>query len=181
MDLKGKEGSFKGFFIIMIVSLAIALFWNSIPIIKNSVSAILNPTAGALLNWSLNWGMTVLVLVIAIFTTILQKYGTDQKMLKELKAEQKRLSAEAKELRHDPEKAMKKQGEITKISISMMKLSFRPIIYTAIPLFLFFRWFMDYFTAVGNPAIFGFFNWFWFYLLFSVIFSSILRKVFNVA
>ena len=48
-----KKGSLGLIFAVMIVSLAIAAFWNSLPFIKNSVNAALNPTAGALLNWNL--------------------------------------------------------------------------------------------------------------------------------
>jgi uncharacterized membrane protein (DUF106 family) len=61
----------------------------------------------------------------------------------------------------------------------MFKLSMRPIIYTAIPIILLFRWFTDYFSLV-DFKFFGFLSWFWFYLLGSIIFSSVLRKVFNV-
>ncbi len=36
----------------------------------------------------------------------------------------------------------------------MMKMSMRPMVYTAIPLILFFRWFMDYFTAFESFRFF---------------------------
>jgi len=48
MDNTGKEGSFKLIFIVMLASVLIASFWNSVPLIKNSVNAVLNPSAGAL-------------------------------------------------------------------------------------------------------------------------------------
>ena len=53
MNKEGKEGSFKGIFIAMFLALIIAFFWDKISWIKNTVDLILNPTAGALLNWNL--------------------------------------------------------------------------------------------------------------------------------
>ena len=59
------------------------------------------------------------------------------------------------------------------------------MIFTGIPFILFFRWFMDFFTAIeeatGAPVrFFGFLSWFWFYLIFTIIISSVLRKWFDV-
>ena len=80
-----KEGSFKPIFFVMVVSLIIAFYWDKIDFIKNSVHAVLNPSAGALLNWDVTFGMLIIVFVIGLVTTIVQKYATDQKTLKELK------------------------------------------------------------------------------------------------
>src|SRR3972149_5122958 len=99
---EGKEGSFTVVFIVMLVSLIIASFWNTFPIIKNSVNAILNPTAGALLGWNLFLGMTIIVFLLSLFMTLIQKYTTDQKTMRELKEEQKKLNEEAKKFSHDP-------------------------------------------------------------------------------
>ena len=180
MNKEGKERGFKGIFIVMLLALAIAFFWEQIPLIRNVVSAILNPTAGTLLNWNLTIGMILIILIITIFMTLVQKYGTDQKTLRELKKEQKELSEEMKKSREHPEKMMELQKKQFAFIPKMMKLSMRPIIYTSIPLILFFRWFMDFFGAIGNVKFFGFLSWFWFYLIGSMIFSSILRKIFKV-
>jgi len=175
---QGKEGSFRVIFLVMLASLLIASFWNSIPAIKNTVGAVLNPTAGMLLSWNLVWGMTLLVLLLSIFMTLVQKYTTDQKTMREMKEEQKRLQQEMKKL----EVGSKEHSELGMKSMKMMgpmlKLGMRPIIYTAIPIILLFRWFADYFAVVDFK--FWIFSWFWFYLLGSIIFSSILRKILKV-
>jgi uncharacterized membrane protein (DUF106 family) len=175
-----EKGSFRGIFIVMIASLLLASFWNSIPLIKNSVNAILNPTAGALLIWNLNYGMTILVFFLALFMTVVQKYTTDQKTLREMKAEQKAMQVQLKKL----EAGSKEHTELSMKSMKfigpMFKLSMRPIIYTAIPIILLFRWFSDYFALVDFQFL-GFLSWFWFYLIGSIIFSSILRKIMDVA
>src|SRR3989344_330764 len=175
-----KEGSFKWIFIILIATLLIAFLWNQLPIIKDSVHAVLNPTAGALLVWNLNIGMTLIVLIITIIMTLFQKYATDQKTLKELKDEQKILQEEMKKFKDHPEKLLELQKKQLEFIPKTMQLTMRPIIYTGIPIVLFFRWFNDYFVELGNPKIFVYFSWLWFYLLASIIFSMVLRKLFKV-
>ena len=175
-----KEGSFRGIFIVMIISLLIAFFWDSSPFIKNTVHAILNPTAGTLLNLNLMWGMITLIFLITLAMTLIQKYGTDQETLRELKKEQKILQEEAKKYREHPEKLMEFQKKQMEFIPKTLKLSMRPIMITGIPLILFFRWFIDFFSAAGNPKFFGVLSWFWFYLISSIVLSSILRKVLKV-
>jgi len=179
MDNEGKEGGFGLIFLVMVVSLAIAAFWNKLLFIKNSVGAVLNPTAGALLNWNLTYGMIILVLLLSIFMTLIQKYTTDQKTIREIKEEQKKLQGDMKKF----EVGSKEHTELSMKSMKfigpMFKLSMRPIVYTAIPIILLFRWFADYFALV-DFKFFGFLSWFWFYLLGSLIFSSVLRKVLKI-
>jgi len=175
-----KEGSFHLIFLVLIVSLLIAFFWDSVSIIKDSVHSVLNPSAGVLLMWNLTYGMLILVFLITVFMTLAQKYGTDQKTLKRLKDEQKELQKEMKKVKDHPEKMAeltKKQFEFFPL---MMKHSMRPIIYTGIPLILLFRWFIDFFAVMPDYRFFGFLSWFWFYLVMSIVFSSILRKIFKV-
>ena len=183
--MENKEGSFKPIFFVMVVSLVIAFYWDKIDFIKNSVHAVLNPSAGALLNWDLTFGMLIIVFVIGLVTTIIQKYATDQKTLKELKAEQKILQEEMKKYKEHPEKLMELQKKQFEFLPKTMKLSMRAMIFTGVPFILFFRWFMDFFTAMevatGAPVRFlGFLSWFWFYLIFTIVFSSIFRKYMDV-
>jgi len=182
-----KEGSFKPLVFVMLVSLFIAFLWDQIPFLKPAVHFVLDPTAGWLLNWNLDLGMLILVFLISVISIVAQKYGTDQKTLKEIKEEQKKMQGEMKEVKEHPEKMMelnKKQMDIMKQS---MKLSTRPIMFTGIPFLLLFRWFSDVFTSgtgytiINNPMFFGFLSWFWFYLIFTLIFSMILRKALKVA
>jgi len=180
MDAEGKKGGFTGIFVVMFISLLIAFFWDKVAFIKDSVHFILNPTAGALLNWNITWGMIAIVLVISILMTLIQKYATDQKTMRELKEEQKSLQEEMKKYKEHPEKIAELSKRQMELIPKTMKLGMRPIVYTAIPLILFFRWFMDFFNAVGDFKFFGLLSWFWFYLIGTIIFSSVLRKVMNV-
>ena len=51
------EGSFRPIIFIMLASLAIAFFWDSVDFIKETVHLILDPSAGALLGWNLTIGV----------------------------------------------------------------------------------------------------------------------------
>jgi len=180
------EGSFMPIIIILIASMIIAGYWEKIPWIKNSIHAVLNPSAGALLDWNLTIGMLIIVFIITAITTIVQKYATDQKTLKELRKEQKEIQKQMNEFKNHPEKLMELQKKQFAMMPKQMKLSMRAVAYTGIPFILFFRWFNDYFISATElaggvvPKFFGFLTWFWFYLIFALIFSAILRKWWDV-
>jgi uncharacterized membrane protein (DUF106 family) len=180
MNPEDKKGSFFPIILIMIASIIIASYWDKIPFVKNAVHAVLNPSAGALLNWNLDLGIIVMVFVITLITTVIQKYATDQKALKELKKEQKLLQEEMKKYQNHPEKLSELSKKQLEFIPKTFKLTSRAVLFTGIPFILFFRWFNDTFLALGNPKIFGFLGWFWAYLIFTLIFSSILRKVMKV-
>lgn len=178
---KNKEGSFKPIVFVMIISLVIVFAWDKIPFIKDSVHAVLDPSAGwLLLNLNITFGMLLIVFIISILTTLIQKYATDQEALRELKKEQKILQEEMKKYKEHPEK----MAELSKKQFAFIpktfKLTSRSIMFTGIPFILFFRWFTDVFAAMGDPKFFGFLSWFWFYLIFTMIFSTILRKALKV-
>ncbi|NCN86376.1 DUF106 domain-containing protein [archaeon] len=182
---QNKDGSFRLIFIFMIVTMIIAFNWDKWTWMKDGIHFALNPTLGALLNWNLTIGMLICVLLISIITTVLQKYTTDQTELKRIKKLQKELQKKANELKHDPKKAMEVQKELMPLSMKQMKLGMRTIVYTGIPFVLLFRWFNDYFlelaaTTGETVKFFGFLSWFWFYLIFTLVFSSILKKKFDV-
>jgi uncharacterized membrane protein (DUF106 family) len=175
-----REGSFRSIFIVMAISLAIAFFWQSFTPIRNTIHFLLDPTVGAMLNWNQTWGLLIAVFIIALITIILQKYTTDQESLRELKKEQKILQEEMKKYKDNPEKLMELQKKSFEFLPKTMKLSMRTVVYTGVPFVLLFRWFWDFFNAAGNPKFLGFLSWFWFYLIFSLVFNSILKKYLKV-
>jgi len=169
--------------IVLGLSMIIAYGWENpkMEVIKKGIHWVLDPTAGALLNWEMTLGMIIIVFILSLVITLIQKYTTDQDALKEIKKEQKALQKEMREAKNDP----KKMGELQKKNMELIpkqfKLSMGSLAYTAIPFVLLFRWFGDYFILAGNPKFFGFMGWFWFYFLFSVIFSIIVKKRFDIA
>ena len=70
-----------GMTVMMVISLSIVSLWNHIPLIKNTANFILNPTVGVLLDAHTTIGALILFFIIAIITTLVQKYFTDQETL----------------------------------------------------------------------------------------------------
>lgn len=175
-----KKGSFRVIVGVMLVSLLIAMQWDNWTFIKESVHYVLDPSVGALLNWNLVVGMLLVVFVLSLFITIIQKYTTNQKELKEIKKQQKEIQKEMKKHRNNPSKTMELNKKNMELFPKQMKLGMRSIVYTSIPLLLFFRWFYDYFALLGSNKVLGM-HWILFYLLGSIIFSSIIKKKMDVA
>ena len=173
----------KGFFwifVVMLASIVIAGLWDKIPFIGNSVHFALDPTLGNILDLDLNIGFIIIVLIIVFLTTLVQKYGSDQEALKNLKDEQKKLQEEMKKYKDDAAKMMELQKKQFEHLPRTFELSMAPLVYTAIPFILLIRWFTDIFKNLGDPKILGFLGWIWAYLLLSIIFSAILRKIMKV-
>ncbi len=165
----------KLFLLVTVIALFIPALWDAFPIIKNTGHAILDPTAGALLNWNKDWGMVIIVVVLTFITSLVQKATIDKEAAKQLKAEQKALNEEMKLHKDNPQKMMELQKKSFEFIPRTFELTLKPSLFTIAPLILLFRWFSDYFTE--NPAtIFGFFSWFWAYLVFTIIIASFLRK-----
>jgi len=166
--------------IVVLISLAIALMWNRAPIISDTVHLALDPSAGKLLDWNVTLGIVVFSAMISFFIIIIQKYTTDQDTLRAIKKEQKILQAEMKKYKEHPEKLMALQKKQLAFIPQTFEITMRPLMYTSIPIILFFRWFSDYFAA--NPVkVFGVLNWFLAYIILSIIFTQVFRKTFNVA
>lgn len=167
--------------LVMIIGIVIGSMWNSVPIISQLAHIILDPTVGRLLNWNINLGMITITFMITLIITLLHKYTTDQETLRKIKAEQKILQKEMQKYKNHPEKLLEFQKKQFEFIPKTFDITMKPLIYTSIPIILFFRWFSDYFSNIGEFKFFGFFNWFWFYLILTIFFSSVLRKVLKVA
>ncbi len=160
--------------IIMSISLYIAQNWDSLPVIKDNVEKVLNPSLGYLLEKNIYIGFIIIIGIISFLLTLSQKYFSDQKALKELKEEQKILQEEMKKYRDHPEKLIELQKKQLEFLPKTMNLTLKPMMVTSIPIILLFRWFSSYLLPVfGNW-------WIFFYLIGSMIFSSIFRKWLNV-
>ena len=182
---KNREGSFRIIVVFFFITMLIALKWDKWDWLRDGIHSALDPSLGSLLNWNLAIGMIIITFVMSIIVTILQKYTTNQEELKKIKKLQKELQAKQKEHKSDPKKSMEIQKEMMGLMPKQMKLGMRTIVYTGIPFVLLFRWFYDFFEALeastGAPVrFFGFLSWFWFYLIFTMLFSSILKKKFDV-
>ncbi len=177
-----KKIGFRTILIVMILTLVIAGLWDSLPLIRDLVHSILDPSFGTLLNWNLYLGMIIIVIFISFLTTLIQKYTTDQEALKELKEKQKRIQEEIKKFQKEGNsaKTMELQKKQFEAIPETFRLSMSSFVYTGVPFILFIRWFQDFFASAGEIRFLGFLNWFWFYLILLVLIGGILRKVLKV-
>ncbi len=169
---------------IMIVTWFIGVKWESYPLLKEGVHKVLDPTFGALLSWNLYVGMILIVLVITFISTGVHKLTVDPEEMKLMKEKQKFYSGEMKKYRGDEiklkELQMKQMAEFPEMFSKNMEISMKPLLYTIVPIILFFRWFNDYFSALGNPKFFGFMHWILFYILVSILLSGPIRKIYKM-
>lgn len=168
------------FFLILILSLYIASQWEAEifghpALIKNTIGAALNPWLGALLSWNIWVGFIVVVALTSLALTLAQKYLSNQAELKEMKKEQKILQEEIKKYRDHPEKLKELNKKQLEFIPKTFNLTMKPMMYTAIPIILLYRWFGEILTPnFGNW-------WILYYLIGSLVFSTIFRKAFDVA
>lgn len=165
--------------LVMLLGLVVAFFWDKFPAIKEGVHAALDPSLGVLLGWNATIGILLITAVLNFITTLLHKYTTNQGLLKELKEEQKLVNEEMKLYRNDPKKSMELSKKSFELMGKTMPITMRPAIYTAIPFILLIRWFGDYF-AINPVKVLGFMSGIWAYIVFFIVFSMIFRKILKV-
>lgn len=113
--------------------------------------------------------------LITFAMTLVTKYFTDQSKMKELKAVQKACQIKLKDNKGNLEEQKKIQKEMMDCSMELMKHSFKPILFTFIPLILIFWWIRGIFleTAIAS-------TWLWWYIGAALISSIFLRKILDV-
>jgi len=157
---------------------AATFLWNQVPLMKTTVHAILDPSIGALLDWNINFGFIIVMLLFAVITTLAQKYFSDQVALKTLKEEQKLIQEEMKLYKQDPTKTAALTSKSMELTMKTMPLTMRPTLYTMLPFLLTFRWFYDYFAA--NPVKVLGMNWLVAYFIIILVTAPLFKKVFKV-
>jgi len=82
----------------------------------------------------------IVSIVISVIITLIAKYTTNQDLMKRLKTEMKELQKEMKELKSHPEEMMKVQKKSMETNMKYMGQSFRSTLFTFIPIILIFSW-----------------------------------------
>jgi uncharacterized membrane protein (DUF106 family) len=117
--------------------------------------------------------IVVIAFLITLITTIITKKFTNQNRMRELKEIQKSCQIKLKDAKGNPEEMAKIQKQMMECSMELMKHSFKPTLYTFIPLLIFFIWIRGIFSSVLS-------SWIWWYLGAGIISSIILRKALKV-
>lgn len=137
-----------------------------------------NSIFGSLINWDPKIALIIISFLLTLIITVVYKLTTNQKMLKETKEELKEMQKEMRELKNDPKKMMEKQKELMEKNMKMMMHSFKPMIFTFLPIIIIFGWLRGVYQPLGK-IMFGL-SWIWIYIIFSIIFSMIIRKVLKI-
>ena len=132
--------------------------------------------------------LIIVSLIITFITTMAQKLLTNQQAMKSLREEQVKFREQMKQHRSDPVKMAEIQKQSMEKTLQYTKHSFRPMLFTFIPLIAMFGWLKNNFLSVGDIFSWGFhlpffgtgIGWLWTYILCSVIFSIIIRKLFKI-
>lgn len=145
-----------------------------------SYTSFLDPVLGPLMSIPAPWNVLLLSFIITLVMTLLYKFLTDQKLMKELKDDMKAMQNEMKLLKDNPEKMMEVQKKAMEKNMKYLVQSLKPTLVTFIPILIIFAWLRAYFTSIGNPEILLGLSWIWVYIIFSIIFSLSLRKLLKV-
>lgn len=143
----------------------------------------------ALLQQHAFWSITGISIALALFSTLVYKYATDQALMKAIKEEMKKLQEEMKANRSNPQKIAELQGKLMPLNTKMMSQSFKPMILTIVPFLVIFAllgkvyngltviplpfhiWLSKLATGLG---------WVGTYVILSMVFTTIFRKALKV-
>jgi len=101
------------------------------------LTSLLNPLLESM---SIFWFVVTISFIVSLITSIVYKYTTNQRMMKELRDDVKRLQADFKKSMKDQQKAMRIQQEMMEKNMKLMSHSMMPTFITLIPLGILFLW-----------------------------------------
>src|SRR3989344_1774334 len=102
--------------------------------------SLLDPVFSPLLQLHPLWGIAIISLILTWIITLVYKWVTDQKLMKELKDDIKSVQKEMKEFKDNPAKVMEIQKKAMEKNMQYMMHSFKPMIFTLIPILIIFGW-----------------------------------------
>lgn len=125
--------------------------------------------------------------VITFFLTLIYKFLINQDKSKEIKARMKEMQEKSKNEK-DVKKMAELQKEMLELSMQQMRMSFKPMLITFLPLILVFGGLRALYSSTGDIIswgakipIFGTgAGWLLSYIIFSLIFGIIFRKILGV-
>ncbi len=104
------------------------------------LESLLNPVFGWVLPLPAWLSILIISFILTLLTTVIYKYTTNQPEMKRLKDETKMHQKQLKELKGNPKKAMEVQQQAMAVNMEYMKHSFKPMLYTMLPLLVIFGW-----------------------------------------
>ena len=135
-----------------------------------------------------SWALIVISLIITLLSTLAYKFLTNQQELKLLKEEMKALREEQKHYKDNQEKMSQITQHMMEKNLKVMKHSMRPMLFTLVPILLVFTWLKGTFLPAGDLFSWGVkiwpwgtgIGWLWTYIVASIVFSLLIRKLFKI-
>jgi len=127
------------------------------------------------------YALIILSFIITLLITISYKYLTDQQVMKAYKERIKMLQKKMKENKDDLSKLSSMQKEAMEANFQYLGHSMKPTLITFIPIILVFGWLRQHYTNIGNPDILFGLGWLGSYIIFSLAFSLLMRKLLKVS
>lgn len=121
---------------------------------------------------------------LALGSTLVYKYATDQGLMKSLREEIKRLQEEMKQNKSNPQKLAEIQSKLMPLNMKMMSQSMKPMLLTIVPFIIIFALLGKVYgnmLVIPLPFWSGHLKWVGTYVIFSVILTSVFRKALKVA
>lgn len=104
------------------------------------IDALMNPIFDPLLNLDPIWAIIIISVGITTIFSLISKYTTNQKRMKELRNSMKEAQKKMKEHRNDPAKMMEIQKSMMQDNMEYMRHNFKVMLITFIPIIIMFAW-----------------------------------------
>src|SRR5574344_1259867 len=108
--------------------------------------------------------IVLISILVTLFMTLITKFFTDQKRMKELKEIQKQCQIRIKDAKGDLKTQTEIQSEMMSCSLEMMKYSMKPMLITFIPLLILIGFLRGVYSSVFS-------SWIWWYIISGMISS----------
>jgi uncharacterized membrane protein (DUF106 family) len=105
----------------------------------NFLDTIFNPWLGLAFQLPAFWAILIISAFITIIVTVVYKYTTNQREMKQIKDDLKKYQKEMRETK-DTKKLMATQKKALDLNMKYMKSSFKSTLYTFIPIIIIFAW-----------------------------------------
>jgi len=154
-------------------------------VLNEVLSAIFSP----LLALEPVWSIATISILLGTVHTLAYKYMTDQVLVKEYKSEMKKNQAAMKTMdKSDLAKMSKLQKQTMETNMKLMSQTMKPMLITIIPFIFIFRWLKSTFEGltivsfpITLPLLGNGLGYLGTYIIFSLIFSTAIRKALKVA
>ncbi len=129
--------------------------------------------------------ITLISMLLSLVLVIVYKYTADQATMKSLKAQidaERKKSGEAQKS-NDLKTMNDALGKMTELNKQYLSLNMKPMLFSSLMFLPFLPWFFERFkdTVISLPFEVPFagstLSWFWWYLLLSIPFNTIIRKI----